>query len=45
MFALILEQKVSIEASFPNVQDRYEIEAAFNNLINTASQFANRKKL
>ena len=40
-----LEQQVSIEANFPNVQDRYEIEAAFNNLINTASQFANRKKL
>ena len=39
------EQSVHIDASFPAVQDRYEIEEAFNNLINTASQFANRKRL
>lgn len=39
----ILEQAVSIEAHFPNVTDRNEIEEAFNNLINTASQYANRK--
>jgi hypothetical protein len=32
-----LEQSVSIEAHFPNVSDRNEIEEAFNNLINTAS--------
>lgn len=38
-----VEQMVHIEASFPSVQDRNEIEAAFNNLINTASQYANRK--
>ena len=38
-----LEQNVTIEANFPGVQDRYEIEEAFNNLINTASQYANRK--
>lgn len=38
-----LEQSVSIEAHFPNVSDRNEIEEAFNNLINTASQYANRK--
>ena len=38
-----LEQKVEITAEFPNVNDRYEIEEAFNNLINTASQYANRK--
>lgn len=38
-----LEQNVHIEASFPGVQDRNEIEEAFNNLINKASQFANRK--
>jgi hypothetical protein len=38
-----LEQMVSIEAHFPNVTDRNEIEEAFNNLINTASQYANRK--
>jgi hypothetical protein len=39
----ILEQNVHIEASFPGVSDRNEIEEAFNNLINTASQYANRK--
>lgn len=39
----VLEQKVSIEAHFPNVNNHTEIEEAFNNLINTASQYANRK--
>ena len=38
-----LEQSVHIEANFPSVTDRNEIEEAFNNLINTASQYANRK--
>ena len=38
-----IEQNVHIEASFPGVQDRNEIEEAFNNLINQASQYANRK--
>lgn len=38
-----VEQNVKIEASFPNVQDHNEIEEAFNNLINRASQYANRK--
>ena len=38
-----LEQNVKIEASFPGVTDRNEIEEAFNNLINKASQYANRK--
>ena len=38
-----IEQSVHIEASFPGVSDRNEIEEAFNNLINTASQYANRK--
>lgn len=38
-----LEQSVRIEASFPNVTERNEIEEAFTNLINKASQFANRK--
>ena len=38
-----LEQNVHIEASFPGVQDRNEIEEAFNNLINKASQYAYRK--
>ena len=38
-----VEQSVHIEASFPGVQDRLEIEEAFNTLINKASQYANRK--
>lgn len=37
-----LEQNVKIEATFPNVTNHSEIEEAFNNLINTASQYANR---
>ena len=39
----VLEQKVEIYAEFPNATDHSEIEEAFNNLINTASQYANRK--
>ena len=39
----ILEQNVRIEASFPNATDRYEIQEAFNTLVNVASQYANRK--
>ena len=38
-----LEQEVHITAEFPNVNNHYEIEEAFNTLINTASQYANRK--
>jgi hypothetical protein len=38
-----IEQIVQIVASFPNVVDQYEIEAAIRNLSNTASQYANRK--
>lgn len=38
-----LEQKVYIEASFPSVTEHSEIEEALNNLVNRASQFANRK--
>ena len=38
-----LEQRVHIEASFPNVSDKTQIEEAFGNLINLASQYANRK--
>ena len=38
-----LDQNVHIEASFPGVSDRNEIQEAFNNLINTASQWSNRK--
>ena len=36
-----LNQKVSIEAHFPNVTNHFEIEEAFNNLINQASQYVN----
>lgn len=35
-----LEQNVHIDASFPNVRDSREIEEAFNNLVNIASQRA-----
>lgn len=41
----VLEQNVKIEATFPNATNHNEIEEAFNNLINTASQYANRKKI
>lgn len=34
-----LDQQVSIQASFPNVSNRGEIEAAFDNLVNRASQY------
>ena len=40
-----LEQNVRIEASFPNVTDHLEIEQAFDNLVNRASQYANRKAI
>jgi len=39
----VLEQKVEIYAEFPNATDHNEIEEAFNNLVNRASQYANRK--
>ena len=38
-----LQQQVAITAEFPNVQNHTEIEEAFNNLINQASQYAYRK--
>lgn len=38
-----VEQSVRIEASFPSVTDRNEIQEAFNNLVNRAAQYANRK--
>ena len=38
-----LQQEVNIHAEFPSVTDHNEIEQAFNSLINTASQYANRK--
>lgn len=37
-----IDQNVKIEAHFPNVTDRYEIEQAFNSLVNDAAQQANR---
>ena len=39
----ILQQEVTIHADFPNVSDHTEIEMAIDNLINAASQYANRK--
>ena len=41
--ASTLQQDVVIHAEFPNATDRYEIEEAFNTLINRASQYTNRK--
>ena len=38
-----IEQKIQIQAEFPDATNQLEIEAAFNNLINSASQYANRK--
>ena len=38
-----LEQSVTIHAEFPNATNHSEIEEAFNNLVNRASQYANRK--
>ena len=41
-----IEQRVHIEATFPNVSHSREIEDAFNNLINIAAQRAyNTKRL
>lgn len=39
----MVDQQVSIQVSFPNVVSHNEIEEAFNNLINTSVQYANRK--
>lgn len=39
-----LEQDVHIEAVFPSVTDHSEIEEAFSNLTNDASQFIRRRK-
>ena len=40
-----LEQTVTITAEFPDATDHNEIEEAFNNLLNTASQYANRNNI
>ena len=37
-----LQQEVTIHAEFPNATDHNEIEEAFNNLINKATQYVNR---
>ena len=37
------EQTVTIHAEFPHATNAIEIETALNNLVNSASQFANRK--
>ena len=37
------QQQVEIHAEFPNATDHYEIEEAFNNLVNKATQYANTK--
>lgn len=39
-----LEQKVEIKAEFPSVTSHTEIEEALSNMINTASQYANRRR-
>ena len=39
-----LEQEVHITAEFPNATNKNEILAAFDNVINLASQYANREK-
>ena len=43
--AEVIKQDVSIYAEFPNAVDHSEIEMAFHNLMNQASQFANRPKI
>ena len=39
-----VQQQVTIDASFPSVSDRNEIEQAFNNLVNRAAQHAFKNK-
>ena len=39
-----IAQEVHIDAQFPGVTDRYEIEQAFNNLANRAVQYANNTR-
>ena len=40
----ILEQQVSIQASFPNVHNAAEIEEALNNIVNDAAQYASIRR-
>jgi TP901 family phage tail tape measure protein len=37
-----IHQEITIHAEFPDANNHSEIEEAFNNLLNTASQYANR---
>lgn len=39
----VLEQNVQITAEFPNATDRNEIAAAFEDIVNLAAQYANRR--
>ena len=41
--AQTLQQEVHIQAEFPNATNHQEIEEAFGNLVNMATQYANRK--
>ena len=36
-------ENVQIEANFPNVRDARQIEEAFDNLVNMATQYANKQ--
>jgi len=38
-----MQQNVEIHAEFPNAENRDEISAAFDDLINRAAQYANRR--
>lgn len=40
----VLEQNVHITAEFPNATNKDEILSAFDNVVNLASQYANRKR-
>jgi hypothetical protein len=40
-----IEQNVVINADFPNATDHNEIQQAFNNLMNIASQRINRNRM
>ena len=42
-FADTLTQEITINADFPNATNHSEIEEAFNNLVNKATQYTNRK--
>jgi hypothetical protein len=37
-----IDQNVHVEVNFPNVTDHFEIEKAFENIVNMAAQYAYR---